>query len=374
MNVYPWDGIRSSAEGLAIARAVQEKYGPAKEVVFPRDTSSVNNFRTHFWLVFDDPDVRKCLPKEPTRIRIHVADMPRGDGNVGLEEMMRGLGVTDSKDAPRESPPQTETRAPPDDADDAGDPPEGYKTLEVAVELTHRAPTEVFGRKRHVSRSLHRGLVPRFAAAWLAFDGFSPESARGPNTPNLIRAREKWRKLAPVAAASAGDDSLTTTAVADEATSAVPSSEEPVEVGTESPAESETPAREWVPIVLSTPEQRSKSTSISSQQTENNSTTTAAAPPDGHSTPLPTTKPAADAADSDATDAAPAPSTPDRPQNVAPGAHPPSRAPEARTPLPKPAQEPQPPSKAEKLDEEGERQRKEQTIRERLWRLVGGNF
>ena len=36
MFVYPWDGIRSSAEGLAIARAVQDKYGPAKEVVFPR--------------------------------------------------------------------------------------------------------------------------------------------------------------------------------------------------------------------------------------------------------------------------------------------------------------------------------------------------
>jgi len=36
MFVYPWNGIRSSAEGLAIARAVQDKYGPAKEVVFPR--------------------------------------------------------------------------------------------------------------------------------------------------------------------------------------------------------------------------------------------------------------------------------------------------------------------------------------------------
>ena len=36
MFVYPWNGIRSSAEGLAIARAVQEKYGPAKEVIFRR--------------------------------------------------------------------------------------------------------------------------------------------------------------------------------------------------------------------------------------------------------------------------------------------------------------------------------------------------
>lgn len=36
MYVYPWNGIRSSAEGLAIARAVQDKYGPAKELAFPR--------------------------------------------------------------------------------------------------------------------------------------------------------------------------------------------------------------------------------------------------------------------------------------------------------------------------------------------------
>jgi hypothetical protein len=36
MFVYPWNGIRSSAEGLAVARAVQDKYGRAKEIVFPR--------------------------------------------------------------------------------------------------------------------------------------------------------------------------------------------------------------------------------------------------------------------------------------------------------------------------------------------------
>ena len=34
--VYPWNRIRSSAEGLAIARALQDKYGPAKEIIFPR--------------------------------------------------------------------------------------------------------------------------------------------------------------------------------------------------------------------------------------------------------------------------------------------------------------------------------------------------
>jgi hypothetical protein len=51
----------------------------------------------------------------------------------------------------------------------------------------------------------------------------------------------------------------------------------------------------------------------------------------------------------------------------------------ARTPLPKFAEEqPKPPltEAAEKVDggEESERHVKERTIRERLWRLVGGNF
>ena len=49
----------------------------------------------------------------------------------------------------------------------------------------------------------------------------------------------------------------------------------------------------------------------------------------------------------------------------------------ARTPLLKPVQEPQPPpapTEAKMADEESERHVKERTIRERLWRLVGGNY
>jgi len=46
----------------------------------------------------------------------------------------------------------------------------------------------------------------------------------------------------------------------------------------------------------------------------------------------------------------------------------------ARTPLPKLPEKPQLPPEAENIDEESERQGKERTIRERLWRLVGGNY
>jgi hypothetical protein len=102
-----------------------------------QNVESVNIFQPYFWLVFDDPNVRKRLPEENAQITLHVADLPRGDGDVGLEEMMRGLGLytTDNKDphhsSPHSSPPPTETD-PSKNASDA--PPEGYKTLEVRVE------------------------------------------------------------------------------------------------------------------------------------------------------------------------------------------------------------------------------------------------
>ena len=93
---------------------------------------SVNIFQPYFWLVFDR-NVSKRLPEESGQITLHVADLPRGDGNVGLEEMLHGLGIktTDTKDPHHPSPPPTEA----DPSKNANDvPPEGYRTLDVRVE------------------------------------------------------------------------------------------------------------------------------------------------------------------------------------------------------------------------------------------------
>ena len=154
MFVFPWNGIRSSAEGLAIARAVQKKYGPAKEVIFPRvryvsraqtamlsltekiplsqDADNITAFLSFFWLIFDNADVRKRLPGESAQIRVRVADLPRGDGNVGVEEMVRALGLSMDKGASLKPPPPAEGED--EGKAEADDAAEGYKDLDVRVE------------------------------------------------------------------------------------------------------------------------------------------------------------------------------------------------------------------------------------------------
>lgn len=102
-----------------------------------QNEESVNIFQPYLWLVYDDPNAGKRIPEDNAQITVHVPDLPRDDGNVGLEEMMRGLGLytTDNKDphhsSSDSSPPPIET----DLSENASDaPPEGYKAVDVRVE------------------------------------------------------------------------------------------------------------------------------------------------------------------------------------------------------------------------------------------------
>ncbi|KAI0251133.1 hypothetical protein BJV78DRAFT_1154551 [Lactifluus subvellereus] len=413
MFVYPWNGIRSSAEGLAIARAVQDKYGPAKEVVFPRggllipsktqqDPDSITVFHSYFWLVFDGPDVRKRLPEESAQIRVRVADLPRDDGDVGVEEMMRALGSsithTDT-DAPHEPQPPSATEE--GTSTDASKADDGYKTLDVRVEWARAGPSEVFLRRRPASASLpNKEALPDFAATWLAFDGFSPESARGPHTPNLLRAREKWRNLAPKALSAHGDDITSPPLFGGEeeelqspvgggAESASGTAKAAAKADADADADAgvRPPPREWVPIIpssLRAPPATHRTTASAPQ------TRPAAAAPSDHHAPSARSVAAA-AAGTTATDTAAAPTPTGGSAEV-----PPSPSPKltmttsrrerilhlarqnARTPLPERLLE-DPRARTgdeQKPEEEGEieQQGKERTIRERLWRLVGGNY
>jgi len=238
-------------------------------------------------------------------------------------------------------------------------------------------------------------LLPHFATAWLAFDGFSPESARGAHTPNLLRAREKWQKLEPTPSSSSyarsGNDDLANTV-------AVPPSQEPIDAGTGSESdpvsasEAQTEEwnvpqpRDWVPII---PGGAQRPTPARTSIPRGASASTPLDPPriaesvDPHiaddNLAMPTTPRATTHSTEKTSEAAAAAVS----ETVG---HKMSRRERilhlarqnARTPLPKPVEEPQPPpasTEAKMADEEeSERHVKERTIRERLWRLVGGSY
>ena len=250
-------------------------------------------------------------------------------------------------------------------------------------------------RKRGFATHPGQDIRDEFAKAWLAFDGFSSESARGPQTPNLFRAHEKWRKLAPSAPARKDDrDNAATVA---EAVS--PSSQgmdvEEVEAGTESMTETRTneiPSREWLPIIPSTSHSQQRPTprreparskNIRPEDTFNASTPTNPGK-SSFNAALANSAAAEAAVANTTTDAAHIPANTEETaaeQAQASGAKLSRRErilnlarQNARTPLPKLPEKPQPPPEAETIDEESERQGKERTLRERLWRLVGGNY
>lgn len=259
---------------------------------------------------------------------------------------------------------------------------------------TDFGPREVLLRKRAFTSYLDQDTRPDFAKAWLAFNGFSPESARGPQTPNLFRALEKWRKLAPPASARKDYGDNATTAAEAVSHSSQGIDVEEVEAGTESMTEARTnelPSREWVPIIPSTPHSQQRpeprpdsalSKNIRYKNTFNASTPTN---PDNSPVNAAATAAAEAAVANTTTDATPLPASTEEEtaaKQAQAGAAKVSRRERilnlarqnARTPLPKLPEKPQPPPEAENIDEESERRGKERTIRERLWRLVGGNY
>jgi len=279
--------------------------------------------------------------------------LPRGDGNVGVDEMVRALGLsTDKGEHLKPLPPSAEGED--EGSADAGDAPYGYKNLDVSVEWGRFGPSEVLQRRRQPSSLLPDKVIPEFAGAWLAFDGFSPESARGAHTPNLLRAREKWRGLAPATASSSDDPSAGANETAGE-----------VEVEP-APAEADVNVApgDWEPILSHSPPSTPES-DVDIHTTDDLAPVTAAAPSAAAVPPTlaPSSPPGLAHTE---IPASPKMSRRERILHIA--------RQNAQTPLPKLAERSPPVVEAEKPQEESEQEGKERTIRERLWRLVGRNF
>ena len=202
---------------------------------------------------------------------------------------------------------------------------------------------------------------------------------------------EKWRKLAPQASArTRKDDKESATTAAAVSPSSQEIDVEEVEAETEPMTETGTNevfSREWVPITpsmpYSQPRPRPKRDSAPSKNIryEDIDIFNVPTPPNPDQFPFNAALAAAEAAASNPTTDAPSTEEPAAKQAQATGRAKLNRRERilqlarqnARTPLPKLPEKPQPPPEAEKT-EESERQGKERTIRERLWRLVGGNY
>jgi hypothetical protein len=292
--------------------------------------------------------VRKRLPEASAQIRVRVADLPKGDGNVGVEEMVRALGLSTDKEASLKPPPSAES-----EDEGSADAEDGYKALDVRVEWARYGPSEVI-HSRHLPPyvSLPERLKPDFAAAWLAFDGFSPDATRGAHTPNLIRAREKWRVLAP--APSVNDAS----AAENERAGEVRSTEADLEAG----ADLNVAPSEWVPITPQSPSSTFPKSDVDTHEPDGFALITSATAVPPASAPSSSPEPAS-------TEIPLAPKKLSRRERILLLARQ-----NAETPLPELPERPQPVPEAEKEHGESEQEGKERTIRERLWRLVGGNL
>ncbi|KAH9006158.1 hypothetical protein EDB86DRAFT_2824469 [Lactarius hatsudake] len=340
---------------------------------FPQDPACVTVFQPYFWLVFDNADVRERLPEEYAKIRVDVPDLLKEDGHVGVEEMLHAMGLSAGKGEPPEPQPSAEGEGIRRCGRHGGRLQNRGRPRRMGPYVLRAGPGEVIRRRFPLYKSLpSKALIPDFAASWLAFDGFSPEAARGAHTPNLLRAREKWRALA--APTTPDTNAAETTSPGDERVSEL-------EAGADVNVAPTAASRKWTPIIPLSP---------------------------SLTPPRPTTVPESDAGSRTADDLAPiaaaatataaaTAAAPD-PVTVAP-TFAPSSSPEpvsaeipvgpkmsrrerilhlarqnAQTPLPELAEKSQPVVEAEKSEGESDQEGKKRTIHERLWRLVGGNY
>ena len=316
--------------------------------------------------------MRKRLPEESAHIRVHIEDLSRGDVNVGVEDMLRALKLPTDQGATLKPPPLAEGEGSvvSEEAD------EGHKALDVRVEWARTSvspplpspslpahadtiansilhaghgPKELLQSRRPPHAPLPDRLVPDFAAAWLAFDGFSPEATRGAHTPNLIRVREKWRLLAP-------DVVDPSTAVSEVGAEPEPEPEPEPELAEEEEADVNVAPSEWIPITPQFP----SSTTVPKSDVD-----FAPAPaPDADGAavpPSPSPEPASTEIPVD-------PKKLSRRKRILHLARQ-----NAEIPLPELPTRPQPVVEVDNSQGESEQEGKKRTIRERLWRLVGGN-
>ncbi|KAF9816797.1 hypothetical protein IEO21_03877 [Rhodonia placenta] len=102
--VRPWDGISSMVELYAIIRGLERHFGRIREYQVGRDTNVPNIYLPYFWARFADSESMDRVPRDPTVLKIEVPLVnSTRQGGVGLDDLYRLLKPQNYVDPTQES-------------------------------------------------------------------------------------------------------------------------------------------------------------------------------------------------------------------------------------------------------------------------------
>ncbi|THH11825.1 hypothetical protein EW146_g7908 [Bondarzewia mesenterica] len=190
--VRPSDGISSMAEGFAIARAIERKFGKIRDVLFTREPESPHFYQSYFWCIFEDAVSRERIPSDAVVIQARVPLInAQLEGGVGLSDLQGLLTPADYR--------------PEELNDEALEDPEeeGQKQWGLVDVRIEKAQTMTQLPVAAKSEFLRHG--PFFAETWSQWCGFSsalPEVTVPQPHLDSVNARwrqvyERWRKNNP---------------------------------------------------------------------------------------------------------------------------------------------------------------------------------
>lgn len=86
--IRPWDGIRSMPEGLAVLRAIERKYGKLKHFMFLRDPQCRDMYQPFFYAELESMVDLEQIPEGRQAIQLEVPIFERPPpGGIGLEHI-----------------------------------------------------------------------------------------------------------------------------------------------------------------------------------------------------------------------------------------------------------------------------------------------
>ncbi|EKM53604.1 uncharacterized protein PHACADRAFT_260044 [Phanerochaete carnosa HHB-10118-sp] len=91
LYIRPWDGITSTPQAYAILRAIERRYGRLKHYTFRRDHEASDMYQPYFFAEFESGESLEMLPLGRQTIQLEIPIYDRTpSGGIGLQDL-RGL-------------------------------------------------------------------------------------------------------------------------------------------------------------------------------------------------------------------------------------------------------------------------------------------